>query len=74
MFGINTDHEKVSQILFNLLNSAVKFTNKGCITVGAERLDENDDSVVIKVKDNGIGMTTTEKAALNQLLSQNYQN
>lgn len=67
MMTVYTDHEKVSQILFNLLNTAVKSTHKGTITVGAEVLPD-DDTVLLKVRDNSIGLNSGEKEALQSLL------
>ncbi len=53
---IETDSEKLSQILRNLLSNAFKFTNKGSVDL---ILDKNDDPampVKITVKDTGIGI------------------
>lgn len=50
---IETDASRLTQILQNLLNNAVKFTKKGSITFGYELLD---DEVEFYVKDTGIGI------------------
>lgn len=47
------DAGKVEQVLENLVNNAIKFTNEGEITVGAS---ETDDQVCISVTDTGIGI------------------
>lgn len=49
-----TDKEKVKQILNNLLNNAVKFTEKGTITIAAQRCNEK---IHISVADTGIGIS-----------------
>lgn len=50
---IETDPDKVRQILRNLLSNAVKFTDEGGVWV--ERRVEDDD-VVIEIRDTGIGI------------------
>jgi len=50
---INTDRRRVEQILINLLNNAVKFTDKGEVRLECEL---QKDQVQIKVKDTGIGI------------------
>jgi PAS domain S-box-containing protein len=48
-----TDRDKVRQILMNLLNNAVKFTEAGKVTVTLRRQDE---MLVLAVADTGIGI------------------
>jgi signal transduction histidine kinase len=50
---INSDQDKIKQILLNLLSNAAKFTHKGSITVGAH---QENDTIIINVADTGIGM------------------
>lgn len=52
------DPTRLRQILNNLLSNALKFTNKGVISVNVELKEEFDDAVVIEfeVKDTGIGI------------------
>ncbi len=47
------DENRVSQILFNLVGNAVKFTEKGRVEVSAEA---GKDSLTVHVKDTGIGI------------------
>ncbi len=49
-----SDKTRVEQILSNLLNDAVKFTNEGQITLGSK--PSKDKSVLFFVKDTGIGI------------------
>jgi signal transduction histidine kinase/tetratricopeptide (TPR) repeat protein len=51
---LNSDPDKLKQILLNLLSNAVKFTDEGGINVDARR---EGDSLVIAVTDTGIGMS-----------------
>jgi PAS domain S-box-containing protein len=49
----NLDERLFREVLNNLINNAIKFTNKGGITV---TLSSDPDSMIIKVKDTGIGI------------------
>lgn len=51
---IDSDQDKVRQILINLVTNAIKFTENGFIEI---RLKETDHSAQIQVKDNGIGIS-----------------
>jgi signal transduction histidine kinase len=52
------DQLRVKQILLNLLGNAVKFTERGSISISAEVLEQYDDSAVMQftVRDTGIGI------------------
>ena len=52
---INADKQRITQVLFNLLDNAVKFTNSGTINVSIKRDVKN--FVRISVKDNGKGIS-----------------
>ena len=58
------DQEKMVECLRNLINNALKFTDKGGITLEAEVKGE---TVILRVKDTGTGLS---EAARNQLFSQ----
>jgi len=51
---INTDKNKVRQIIKNLLSNALKFVSKGKIRL---RLQQRDNNVYFTVKDDGIGIS-----------------
>jgi signal transduction histidine kinase len=52
---IEADRERVHQVLFNLLDNAVRFTpSGGSVTVSAER---HDGSVEVRVTDTGVGIS-----------------
>jgi len=52
------DMKRVRQVLRNLLNNAIKFTDQGEIFISAEKYKEHPDSVeiLISVKDSGVGI------------------
>ncbi len=52
------DDVRIKQILINLLNNAVKYTNEGCITFSVQCEQDEDDRVfiVFSVSDTGIGI------------------
>lgn len=50
---VYVDETHLRQIMFNLLNNSVKYTENGMITVEAE---VKNDKAVIHIKDSGIGM------------------
>jgi signal transduction histidine kinase len=61
------DETRVKQILFNLLNNAIKFTDKGSsIKLGAsiQPDDGAPESVIFYVEDNGMGIAPEEQAAV----------
>ncbi len=56
--SIKTDHEKVKQILNNLVSNAIKFTEKGSITI---KVSENTGNLLMSVTDTGIGISESDK-------------
>jgi len=61
-FSIYTDPLRLQQIISNLLDNALKFTEKGIVEFGYI-LDDTNEIPVIKffVKDSGIGLTTDQQ-------------
>ena len=66
------DPLRLGQILINLVNNAVKFTEHGEIVVTVEVAEKSLDRVNLKfsVRDSGIGMTPEQTARLFQAFSQ----
>jgi signal transduction histidine kinase/DNA-binding response OmpR family regulator len=62
------DPLRLGQILINLSNNAVKFTDKGEIIVSTEPVKKDQEQVTLKfsVQDTGIGMTAEQAAKLFQ--------
>jgi two-component system sensor histidine kinase VicK len=52
---ILADQDRIRQVITNLVDNAIKFTEKGMITLTTEIEDEND-RVTVKVKDTGRGI------------------
>jgi PAS domain S-box-containing protein len=64
---IYSDLTKVRQMLLNLLSNAAKFTHEGKIILTIYRqVEENNDWLVVKVSDEGIGMTSEQLKKLFQ--------
>ncbi len=70
--GLMGDSLRLNQILINLTNNAVKFTDEGEITVAAELVekDENRARIRFTVSDTGIGMTDEQIGNLFQSFTQ----
>lgn len=66
------DSLRLQQILMNLLNNAVKFTEEGAIQVHVEELErtENGQSVKFVVKDSGIGISEINQLRLFEAFEQ----
>jgi|GEM_PF-999479 len=66
------DPLRLGQILLNLTNNAIKFTDNGEIAVRAEIENREDDKILVKfkVRDTGIGLTEEQQGTLFQAFSQ----
>ncbi len=62
------DPDRINQVLMNLINNGIKFTNKGEVVVGISILDEDQDRVLVrfKVQDTGIGISDAAQKTLFQ--------
>ncbi|MCR5452437.1 MAG: response regulator, partial [Lachnospiraceae bacterium] len=60
------DDVRLTQIIMNLLTNAVKYTEKGVITLAIKTIDktESDITVSVSVKDTGIGIKEEDKPRL----------
>ena len=54
-FNIITDDIKLKQVIVNLVNNAVKFTEKGVVSFGYE-IDKVDSKIHFTIKDTGLGI------------------
>jgi PAS domain S-box-containing protein len=66
------DSLRLGQVLVNLGNNAVKFTEGGEVVIGVEKVADHDDGVELHfwVKDTGIGMTPEQCSKMFQSFSQ----
>src|SRR6185312_12114936 len=67
------DPLRLRQILANFLSNALKFTRTGGVTVHAERvavLEDGRESIALRVRDSGIGISDEQRALLFQPFSQ----
>jgi adenylate cyclase len=68
---INADQMRLRQALLNLASNAHKFTERGTVTIAADRWQEGDrEWVTISLSDTGIGMTAEQVGKLFQEFSQ----
>ena len=70
--GLKGDPLRLNQILINLANNAVKFTEEGEISISIQILERDEDDVSLRfaVRDSGIGMSEEQMAKLFQSFSQ----
>jgi len=66
----NTDHFRVKQIVSNLVNNAIKFTDQGFVELGAEK---KNGSIRIYVRDTGVGIDPEKKKVIFDRFMQGHQ-
>ncbi|XPF92836.1 ATP-binding protein [Colwellia sp. RE-S-Sl-9] len=65
-----TDPTRISQVLNNLVSNAIKFTEKGAVTLNIDLLESNTvdndiiDTIRISIKDTGIGIPLSHQSSL----------
>jgi len=66
--GLRGDQSRLRQILNNLVSNAIKFTERGEVTVHATKVDDTTDSVLVRfeVVDTGIGIPVEAQSRLFQ--------
>jgi two-component system, OmpR family, sensor histidine kinase VicK len=52
---VQADRGRLNQVISNLISNAIKFTKEGSIVVNAKK-QENENKVIVSVKDTGIGI------------------
>ncbi|ERT08021.1 HAMP domain protein [Lyngbya aestuarii BL J] len=72
--GIQADEKRLRQILLNLLGNAVKFTDKGCVTLELSALDYSPLSSTVSLRfeviDTGVGMSSAQLDKIFQAFEQ----
>jgi signal transduction histidine kinase len=66
ILAIRADKEKISQALLNLIDNAIRYTEKGGVTI---RLSYLDNQIQVEVKDTGAGLEPSELQELFQSFS-----
>lgn len=64
---IRADHTRLRQVLINLVNNGIKFTEKGGVSV---RVTHKDNDVLISVKDTGLGIPVDHLESIFQEFTQ----
>jgi signal transduction histidine kinase/CheY-like chemotaxis protein/uncharacterized protein YigA (DUF484 family) len=69
---VKADEIRINQVLINLISNAVKFTEKGSITIEASvsKSPEKEAEIMITVADTGIGIAPEDQTKLFQRFSQ----
>ncbi len=70
--ALRADADRIGQILANLCSNAVKFTDRGAVTVVVRMIaaEEKNVTIEIAVEDTGVGMSAAQLAGLFQPFSQ----
>jgi signal transduction histidine kinase/CheY-like chemotaxis protein len=70
--ALQGDPNRLKQILNNLLNNALKFTEHGGVTLSAGAIAMTDETIVVKfsISDSGIGVSEQDQAKLFRNFSQ----
>jgi PAS domain S-box-containing protein len=70
-FAVQTDRRALGQILINLTNNAIKFTESGRVSLDvAQRRFEAQARIEISIRDTGAGISPEDKARLFQAFEQ----
>lgn len=69
---VNADEIRMNQVIINLISNAVKFTEKGTITIEASttRGPQGKPELMVTVSDTGIGIAAEDQSKLFQRFSQ----
>ena len=68
---ISTDRRALSQILLNLINNAIKFTEQGSVTLDLRQREDHSQTLIeIAVIDTGVGIRSEDQEKLFQVFMQ----
>ena len=67
---IETDRQRLEQIVRNLLSNAIKFTRSGTITLTVKRGADHPEHVIFEVKDTGIGISSDKQQIIFEAFQQ----
>ncbi len=66
---VNIDKEKFSQVIYNIIDNAIRYTHQGGITIQTELSQSKQDKIVINIKDTGEGIDQHDLKELFQSFS-----
>ncbi len=66
--SIRSDSQRLNQIFLNLVGNAIKFTEKGSVTINFNRYTEN--TIIITIIDTGIGIPEDKQMAIFEAFQQ----
>lgn len=61
---VNVSRMLIEEIMQNLINNAIKYTNRGGFTIGVRPVDNNAKQVEFYVKDTGVGISQSDQKHL----------
>ncbi len=67
---VMADATRLRQILFNLINNAIKFTPSGCVMVELSNASDGKSGLLLTVRDTGVGM---DAETVQRLFTRFYQ-
>ncbi len=68
-FNLNIDAEKIREVVYNIMDNAMKYTHQGFIKIFLSK-SADKSKTVLKIQDSGIGMNKEAMAKLFQKFSQ----
>ncbi len=71
-YQIYTDQTRFRQILFNLLNNAIKFTHEGWVNLSAKAkiINENELRISLNIEDTGVGIPAHQQQQVFDIFQQ----
>lgn len=69
---VHGDAGRLTQVMFNILGNAIKFTNEGEVTISARLIDQiaSEAHILFEIKDTGIGISPEEQHNIFDVFSQ----
>ncbi len=67
---VRGDPGRLRQVLINLIGNAIKFTDRGQVSVAIERSPEGADALHFSVRDTGIGIPAEKQAMIFEAFTQ----
>ncbi|CAD8050450.1 unnamed protein product [Paramecium sonneborni] len=68
---IKTDYQRLLQVLTNIIQNALTFSEKGYVLVSIESLEKNE--IEFSIKDEGVGLTKKQLYQIREIINQEQQ-